>query len=62
MMNFKSWSTFSSSSAQVSNDTEEFDPYVIGTAEPDRQDFAEARIAHLLQSGHLPVIPSLPTR
>jgi hypothetical protein len=50
-MNFGSCSTSSGGEARISSGKEEFDPYVIGTAEPDGRDVAEARIAHLLRSG-----------
>ena len=51
MMCFGSCSTSSGGGARISNGREEFDPYVIGTAELDGRDVAEARIAHLLRSG-----------
>ena len=51
MTNFGSCSTSSGGGALFSSDREEFDPYVIGTVEPDGRDVAEARIAHLLRSG-----------
>lgn len=51
MTSFGSCSTSRGGGARISDDREEFDPYVIGTAEPDGRDVAEARIAHLLRSG-----------
>ena len=51
MTSFGSCSTSSGGGARFSNDREEFDPYVIGTAELDERDVAEAKIAHLLRSG-----------